>query len=161
MQLGNSHLFVDVDLVEVSNALSEWSWFLKGEWTPLSVSAVGDVFLENQTGKVFRLDTGVAELEAVAPSVAAFHEALQFPASLQEWLLAPVVAELQSQGKTLGHGQCYGFTILPIFREGSYRAENRFMLSALEHIRITGDMHSQLKDVPNGQAIKIKVKVTE
>ena len=157
MHSKNSHLFADVDLGEVLAALSEWSWFLKGKWSPLSVSAVGDVFLENKSGQVFRLDTGVAELEPVAPSIAAFHEALHSPTSVREWLLAPLVEELQSEGKTLGQGQCYGFTILPVFQEGSYRAENRFMLSALEHVRFTGDMHRQIQDLSDGDKVRIKV----
>jgi hypothetical protein len=155
MQFKSPHLFADVDLGEVGAALSEWSWLLKGEWSPLLVSASGDVFLKNKSGQVFRLDTGGGELESVAFTVEAFYEGLQLPNSEHEWLLAPVVEELRLQGKTLSQGQCYGFTILPIFKEGSYGAKNRFVLSALEHIRFTGDMHSRLQDVPDGQPVQL------
>jgi type VI secretion system (T6SS) immunity protein Tdi1 len=157
MQSKNSYLFADVDLGEVRTALSEWSWFLKGKWSPLLVSAVGDVFLENETGQVFRLDTGTGEIEPVASTVSAFSEALQSPASERDWLLAPVIDELRSQGKTLGRGQCYGFTILPVFKEGSYKAANRFVISALEHIRVTGNMHLQIKDLADGDKVRIRV----
>lgn len=155
MRSKNSHLFADIELEEIRISLAEWSWLLKDEWSPLLVSAVGDVFLQNQTGQVCRLGTGAGELLFVAATVAEFYEALESPASQREWLLAPVVDELRIQGRALGQGQCYGFTILPIFQEGSYTAENRFVLSVQEHIGFTGDMHSQLQDVSDGQAVEI------
>lgn len=157
MQLENSYLCADVDLDEVRKALKAWSWFLKGNWSPILVSAVGDIFLQFESGEIFRLDAGAGELEFIAPSVSAFQGAMQFTKSSREWFLAPVVDELRLQGKTLARGQCYGFTVLPVFKEGSYKAENRFILGALEHIRYTGDMHLQIKDLRDGDRVSIEV----
>lgn len=124
---------------------------------PLWVSAAGDVFLTNAAGSVARLDTGSGTLEDVAASVREIEAMLADLNGADELLLTPVISELRRGGKLLASGQCYGFTILPIFREGSYKAENRFMLSDLEHIRYTGAMHLKLKEVPDDQSVEVKV----
>ena len=68
--------------------------------------------------------------------------------------MAPVVNELRQQGKVLEAGPCYGFTILPIFNEGSDGAANHFALSAAGHIRFTRDLHRPLRD---GTTVKIRI----
>ena len=155
MQRIKSHLIADIQIDDIAESLSEWSWLLCDAWSPLLVSAVGDVFLIGSTGAVARLDTGVASLEQVAETLDEFKKAVDDPAIAAEWFLEPVVNELQSRGKRLRPGQCYGFTILPIFKEGSYTAENRFCLAAAEHIRLTVHMLSQLRDVPDGGSVRI------
>jgi hypothetical protein len=157
MQLTKPHLIADVQMNDVANSLSGWSWLLGGAWSPLLVSAVGDVFLINSAGAIARLDTGSASLEKVAENLEHFERALGDPATVPDWFLEPVVDELRSQGKRLGPGECYGFTVLPIFKGGSYTAGNRFCLAAKEHIRLTGDVHSQLRDVADGGRVRIEV----
>jgi hypothetical protein len=157
MTLPKPHLAADVSLPEIAVALSDWSWFLGDGWTPWLVSAVGDVFLINPAGEITRLDTGIADVETVAPTREAFETTIADPDILADWFLEPVVDELRKQGKVLEPGQCYGFTILPIFNEGSYGAANRFALGAAEHIRLTGDLHRQLREVPDGATVQIRV----
>ncbi len=157
MQPAISHLVSEVDLNQVSAALSAWSWLLgEGVWSPLLVSAAGDVFLANTDG-VFHLDTGSGTLEKIAESENGFKDLLLDPLLARDWLLAPVVDELRAAGMELEPGQCYGFTILPVFVEGSYKADNRFVLSVAEHLRITGSIHSQIKDVADGDKVRIEV----
>src|SRR4051812_26085800 len=134
------HLFVEVDLAEVGAALADWAWRIGTSWAPLGMSAAGDVFVTDAAGQVARLDTGNAELQILADSVVAFESACADPAKVRDWFLVPVVEELRASGKVLAPEQCYGFTILPIFKEGSYAARNRFALSAIEHIRVTADL---------------------
>jgi hypothetical protein len=158
LAFAKSHLLADVDMQDVVNSIAEWSWLLDGNWSPIVVSAAGDVFLADSTGAVARLDTGVGTLEWLAETREAFEAALSDQSTVADWFLEPVVNELRSQGKQLKRGQCYGFTILPIFSEGSYEAANRFCLTATEHIRFTGAMHLQLKDMADGETVRIEVQ---
>ena len=156
MQLEKSHLVADVALEDVRAGLSAWSWLLEdGSWRPLFVGAAGDVFLANSEG-VFRLDTGVGELERIADNESRFQKSLSDPVLAHDWLLEPVVDELRANGKELGPGQCYSFTILPVFEEGSYKAENRFVLPVVEHLRVTGDIHSKIKGLMDGDKVQIQ-----
>jgi len=157
MRRVESHLVADVDLEHVRSALADWGWLIGNEWSPILLSAVGDAFLVNSSGRIARLDTGSGKLELIARSLREFEGAWVKPSVLDEWFLTPVVEALRTAGKTLGPNECYGFTVLPIFAEGSYAADNRFVLNALEHIRFTADMHRQLKDVKDGELVEIKV----
>jgi hypothetical protein len=157
-QLANPYLLADVELDAVASSLSGWSWLIGGGWTALVVSAVGDVFLVNPAGAIARLDTGAGRLEKLAETLGEFEAALDDPTIVAEWFLEGVVDELRVGGKCLNRGQCYGFTILPIFEGRSYMSENRFPVSATEHIRFTGDMHLQLRDVSDGDSVEIVVR---
>jgi hypothetical protein len=158
MPLDRSRFVATVDLALVRAALSDWSWLLReGAWDPILVSAAGDVFLVGDSGEVFRLDTGGGELTRIAESRADFEAALEDCALAKDWLLTPVVEELLESGRGLGRGQCYGFSILPVFKEGSYGAVNRFPLSGVEHVGVTGNLHGQLQSFSDGQKIRLSV----
>jgi hypothetical protein len=72
-----------------------------------------------------------------------------------DWLLEPVVDELRANGMELEPGQCYSFTVLPVFAEGSYEADNRFVPSVAEHLQITGSIHFQIKGLADGDKVRI------
>ena len=147
-----------VDLGEVRSALSEWSWLLREDaWNPVLVSAAGDVFLARASGEIFRLDTGSGELARIADTAAEFEASLEDPELAENLLLTPVIEELLDSGRALAPGQCFGFTILPVFEEGSYAADNRFPLSAIEHVRVTGDIHAQIQGVDDGQQVRLSI----
>ena len=159
MQLDRSRFVATVDLQAVRAALSEWSWLLRREdaWEPVLVSVSGDVFMAHDSGEVFWLDTGAGKVSRICASVAEFEASLEDRKTASDWLLVPVVEELLSSGRSLAPGQCFGFTILPVFKEGSYAARNRFALSALEHVRVTGDLHNQIQGLEDGQQVRLSV----
>ena len=158
MPLDRSRFVASVDLHAVRSALSEWSWLLReGVWDPLLVSASGDVFLARDSREIFHLDTGSGALTCIAGTVAEFEASLEDAEVAKNLLLTPVVEELLNSGRSLAHGQCFGFTILPVFKEGSYAAANRFPLSAVEHLRVTGDLHSQIQGMEDGQQVRLSV----
>jgi hypothetical protein len=156
MQPCKPHLTAEVALDAVTEALHAWRWLLGAAWSPLLVSAAGDVFLINSAGSIARLDTGVGTLEIVADTRDDFEAALNNPAVIADWFLQPVVDELRAHGKRLSCGQCYGFTILPIFKEGDYGAGNRYCLDAMEYLRFTGDIHQKLHNVPDAERVHIQ-----
>jgi len=121
------------------------------------MSAVGDIFVEGANGQVSWLDTGVGSLSVIAESRAVFDVTASSSAHLDDWFLQPVVTELRAKGMLLGHNQCYGFTILPMFREGSYGAANRFVLNAMEHLRVTADIIRQTRSLRDGEAVELHV----
>jgi hypothetical protein len=157
MRLVDPVLLASVSLADVEDALRDWRWLHTDLGRPILVSAVGDVFVESATGEVSRLDTGVGSLCFIAESRAAFDAMASNFANLEDWFLRSVVSELRAKGILLGHNQCYGFKILPMFREGSYGATNRFVLNALEHIRFTADVVRQARSLRDGETVRIRV----
>jgi hypothetical protein len=150
-------LLASVSLADVEEALRDWQCLHADLGRPILMSAVGDVFVEDAKGQVSRLDTGVGSISLVAESRAVFDVAASNSSNLDEWFLRHVVTELRSKGMLLDQNQCYGFTILPMFREGSYGATNRFVLNATEHLRFTADIIRQTRSLRDGETIKLRV----
>lgn len=140
-----------------------WQWLIPGPWQPLVSSMFGGLFLEQATGGVFWLETGTGEIERVAASAREFNDFLAserdaaWQERVDEWFLPGFVQALHDAGKKPASGQCYGFTILPIFAEGRYEIDNVFILSAHEWLSFTGFMHEQIRDVPDGGKVVLKV----
>ena len=151
------HLVVDLDVAAVERALADWRWLIGPSARPLYVTAAGDVILIEDDGRVLLLDTGGGAVEPLAESQEGFERALSDSSHLDDWLSASLAGRLRQRGVTLDPGQCYGYAVLPVFAEGSYGPDNRRVLSALEHLSFTADVHKQIRDLPDGATIRFDV----
>jgi hypothetical protein len=120
-------------------------------------SAIGDVFLQLPAGTVWWLSTATGSLEQIAGSEADFTAKLA-GGQVDEWFLPGLVEALQSNGKYLLPGECYSYTTLPVFAEGSFSVENMFPLGAEEHFGVTGHIMKQIRGVPDGAEVSIRVE---
>jgi hypothetical protein len=139
-----------------TDLLAPWRWLLGGHPRLLGWSSSGDLFVTDAPGAVFRLDTGGGELELVAASPNDFRHGLQSPEHAEDQLLLSVVRQFEARHGPLRPNECLGFTTLPILG-GTYTIENRFRLSVAEHVAVTGDLHRQLRDLPDGTQVSIKI----
>src|ERR1700761_7235392 len=137
-------------------AADAWTWFVPEPWTPIFSSALGDIFLKKKSGEVFWLDCGGGRIECVADNERAFADMLGTELT-EEWFLPGLIEKLRQSGKVLAPGKCYSFTILPVFAEGKYVPENMFVCAAKSHFMLTGDIHRQIRDTPNGSKVTIKI----
>lgn len=127
-------------------------------WEPIICSMVAGMFLETPNNGVLWLDTGTGLVEQVAQSRAHFEEIVRSsPDLVDEWFLPPLVERLHAAGKKPSEGECYGFTIPPVFAEGKYDADNILVLPVREQLVGMADIHRQLNDVQDGVSIQLKV----
>jgi hypothetical protein len=105
---------------------------------------------------IWRLDTGEGEPEHVAESPMEFEHTLRDPDTVDDLLLLPVVRAFEALHGPLGDGRCLGFTTLPVFG-GTYRVENRYAVSVTDHAGATGEIHRQIRDLPDGARVRLKV----
>lgn len=152
------NLVIAPDAAAIATLLDAWGWLLPCDIRPLMFSAIGDMFYEDGAGTVFWLDTGRGEITRIADNTAEFR-ALMETEEAEYWLLPKLIAEAVAAGKVLAPGQCYGFAILPVFAEGEYAADNLAALPAWEVYGLSGDIHRQIRDMPDGG--KVRIRVTE
>lgn len=139
-------------------ACKAWSWLVPEPWEPIVCSMVAGIFLEKATGEVHWLDTGTGLVEHVASTRVQFEEIIRSSSDLvDEWFLPLLVERLHAAGKRPTAGECYGFTILPIFAEGKYDTDNMFVVPVREQVVGIADIHRQLNVLPEGASVKIKV----
>ena len=136
----------------------DWLWLVGKDKRPILISAIGDLFLEDESKKIYWLDTGAGNLELIADNIQDFQEKLQNNELANEWLLINLVINLKESGKILDEGQIYTYKILPVLG-GEYTVDNFEPTDIEVHFSVTGQLHRQIKDLPPGTKINnIKFK---
>lgn len=139
-------------------AAKAWSWLVPQPWEPIICSMVGGLFLETPRSGVLWLDTGTGSVEQVTQSRLHFEEIVRSsPDFVDEWFLPPLVERPHAAGKRPSEGECYGFTILPVFAEGKYDTDNMFVLPVSEQLVGMADIHRQLIDLSDGALVQVKL----
>ncbi len=141
---------------DTPDLLAQWRWLLGGHPHLRGWSAAGDFFYADESGQIWRLDPGRGDAECVAESDATFVQLLADATAAEEILLLPVVREFEARHGPLGANQCLGFTTLPVFG-GAYTADNRYALPVEEYAAVTGEVHRQIRDLPDGARVRFDV----
>ena len=139
---------------ETPDLLASWRW-LVGEQPQLhGWSSSGDLFYVDAHGAVWWLETGGGSTERAAESRAAFEAVLRDPEAGGSLLLAPVVHAWEEAHGKLATDRCLGFLTLPVLG-GAYTIDNRVALPIVEHAGLTGEVHCQIRDLPDGATVRI------
>jgi hypothetical protein len=118
-------------------------------------SSLGDVFFQQGSSEVYWLDAGTAQITRVAASREEFLELLGSERA-DEWFMAHLIEELKVAGKGLQPDYCYTYVTLPIFKEGKYEVSNLNPVPAVEHFSLTGAIHRQIRELPDGANVSLK-----
>ncbi|MBN9524093.1 DUF1851 domain-containing protein [bacterium] len=147
---------IDLGDTDWSGALASWSWLLPETVTLWLVNRFADLFVVLADGSVHMLDVGAGTFNRVAASRDEFCTRIDDTETAAEWLMIPLVDRLVEAGVRLGPGQCYGFKTPPILG-GDYAIENVGPLPVADYLGACGAIHAQLKDLPDGSQVELKV----
>ena len=137
--------------------LTPWAELLPKNSSPWLLSRFGELFMEQADGRIGMLQISGFQYLVVAEYKQDFEEWLTDPDKLTEWFLAPLVDHLVSAGKSLPTGKCYSF-ITPLGLGGQLTEENVMIIPIKEHFGCFGDIFQQIKNMPNGTQIELKVQ---
>lgn len=158
MRITWNELTVSLDNVDFDDILSDWRWLVGQEYTPVLISALGDLFLRHDDGRIFWLNVGWGQLLEVAASAAEFKQFMVQPSNAAEWFVPTLVGDILSSGKKLGSGECFSYQIPPAFG-GEIEPDNFEPTNMSVHFSILGQIHEQVKDLPEGASIgEIKIR---
>lgn len=153
MSVGWSSLTFEPTDDAIEQLAEAWAWRIKDPFRPVLFSTLGDMFFARDDGAVWWLNTGTAELTRVADSIEHFQEQLATDIA-DEWFLPALIEKLQAAGKMREAGECYTYVTLPIFSEGKYEVDNLNPVSAAEHFELTGHIHRQIAELPDGAKVR-------
>lgn len=157
MKITWSDLTIDPQGLDAASLLDEWRWLVPRHLEPVVISALGDLFLQDQQGRIFWLDTGWGQLTEVARDFEDFEKQLQDHETATEWFIPQLVGDLMAKGKELGQGQCFGFVVPPVLG-GEIALDNFEPIDVAVHVGVLGQIHRQVKDLPPGTPIgKIEI----
>jgi hypothetical protein len=137
--------------VPYGELLEYWRWLVDESFSPILLSAMGDLFLSSADGTIYRLDTALGRLERIADDRAAFESAALRPENLVTWFRANLLETLR-ETVNLKPGQCYGYRIPPLL-SGKIEAENFEPTSLGIHFGILGQVADQVRATGTGQKI--------
>ena len=156
MKITWDDLKVNHSNIDNKSLLESWHWLIGNDKTPVLISSIGDVFLEDKNEKYYWLNVGEGIIEKVAENKTEFRDKLNNNEIVSEWFLVELVAELIKLGMVLTPNKLYGYKKLPILG-GKYEPEN-FELTDIEvHFELSGQIHRQVKDLPKGTKVNIKI----
>jgi hypothetical protein len=158
MRVTWNELTVSPDGLDLDGLLTEWRW-LANEWfQPVVITALGDLFLRHDDGRIFWLEAGWGRLTEVAASAEEFKRLMVQPENANEWFALQLVGNLLTSGIRLGPGECFGYKVPPVL--GGEVNLNNFEPTDLQvHFGILGQIHRQVKDLPHGTPIgEIKIE---
>jgi len=140
-----------------SEILSQWHWLLPREFTLWLVNRYGDAFLVTESGTVLMLDVGGGSIKQVADTREDFIHKIDEGNNANDWLVIPLVDRCVSAGLTLGNGQCYSYRVPPLLG-GDYTVENTEVVNLEVHYSVYAQIHEQIKDLPDGTKIELKMR---
>lgn len=143
---------IDIYSLNWSNLLDDWAWLLQKNYSPILVTAFGDMFLRDENGRVDFLDLISGKLTQVADSVEEMQQLINVRENQVEWLMIEVFAALQTQGVYFGEGQCYSFIQPPVLG-GQLEPDNIEVTDIYTHVSLAGQIHRQVKDLSAGTKI--------
>jgi hypothetical protein len=136
-------------------ALEAWAWIDLSAKRPLFTSLFGDVFFESDEG-CWWLDVGRGQLTREWDDRAQMDTVLGTAAGEDEYLLAPLAERAAVAGLILTEDEIYDFATPPVLG-GEYAIENLKPLPFEVALHLSGQIHEQIRDLPDGAQVKIEL----
>jgi hypothetical protein len=156
MNLTINHLIRDMTKVDQADLLSCWQWKLKDEMRILMITNLGDLFLEGTDGYIYRLLTDGGEMIKIANSKSEFEDLLKEEKNIDNWLLPLLMEKLINADLTLKENEVYSPIKMAILG-GNYDVSNFLPTDMSVHFAFTGQISEQVKDLPDGTPVNIKI----
>ncbi len=142
----------DLDWLDV---LEPWGDILPDAFTVWFANRLGEPILVFDDDTVHRLDLEGGELEKIATSRDALAEAIEAGPNANLWLRANEIDRATTAGRPLEAGECYGYR-QPLVLGGRPDGENLCIRTVAEYISFLGQMHAQIRDLPDGAEVDIR-----
>ena len=126
--------------------LKDWSWLLQG-YKVLGGGPLGDLILEKGE-QHFWFDINSGKLQSVDAT---------WPNLPEDFYMANFVKKLEDLGLTIGSNQVFAFKIPPIAGGKFDELDNIYVGNWEEYNGWMASFHYQVKDLPNGAQIRLKV----
>jgi hypothetical protein len=155
-----AHLLAKTNGVDLQSLLSDWRWLVPENLKPTVITALGDLFLCDEAGKVHFLDTLYGELKQAANSQAEFEQFCEDRDFRRKYFQSFFVMEMRKIHGELEMGQCYSCDIPPTLG-GQLHSEEFERTNLATHFSVLGQLHRQTKQLPAGTKIDRINRVSE
>ena len=146
-------LTINPQSINTESLLEDWEWLLKENSRVVLITAMGDLFLQGESGAIYFLDVCSGTLKAVCENGQEFEDSLSNVTFVTEHFYPSLIFDYRKNGLTLNEGECYSHKQFLVLG-GKDTIENIEPTNAEVHISMLGQIHYKLKDLPAGTVIK-------
>ena len=158
MPITMNDLTISPQGIDFDSLLAEWSWAMPEPLRPVLLTAMGDAFAQGDSGAVYFIDMVVGEIRGVADDGESFQSLLGDSDFVTDHMFPDRVVELRKAGMTLQPREVYSHKQLLVLG-GDDELENVETTDVSVHIGIHGQVHRQVKDLPEGTPVsQIKIQ---
>jgi hypothetical protein len=133
-----------------------WGWTGLDPAEVVATNAFGNVIVRATDGTYWRICPEEWSCEQVARSAKEFADLCCEEGFRTDWEMTRLVELARQQFGPLPEGRCYCLKLAAVIG-GKYDAANLGTISLDELISFSGDMAEQIKDVPDGGQVEIKL----
>jgi hypothetical protein len=146
-----------VDHLDVERLLADWRLLCPGRMTLTARNVFGDLFLADESGRLFRLDVAVRKLTRVADSEAQFRDLAESYEKREDWFAEADEQAFAARGLKPEGTQCIGFSVPLVFAE-SGSPDTPYVADLYERVSFLGNLNQQISSLPDGAKVNIHVK---
>lgn len=141
---------------QYEHALQTWMWIGLEDKAPVFASPFGDIFLDSEDG-VWLLDIVDGKLNQLWADLDECVSALNTAAGQQDWLRADLTTAALSKGLRPKSSQILDLAV-PAAVGGELTVDNVHVMDFVTAVGMAGQLHDQLRFVPEGATIRIAVQ---
>ena len=133
-----------------------WGWIGIDPIEVIAENDFGNLILKDSEAKFWRLCPEDVYCEIIANSVEEYNELVKDLEFNEDWFMESIVAEANKRLGPLKDGYKY-YLVIPGILGGEYRGSNIQSVPFHEVIRYSGAIGLQVKDLPDGAEVNLKV----
>lgn len=145
-------LTISPDGIDFNSLLEHWEWAMPEPMRPVLLTAMGDAFAQGESKAVYFVDVVGGEIRPVADDGASFQKLLEDREFVTDHMYPARIVELRKGGLTLQPREVYSHTQLLVLG-GKDDVDNIETTDVSVHIGIHGQVHRQVRDLPEGTPI--------
>jgi hypothetical protein len=146
-----------VEHLSVERLLSNWRWLCPEPVGLIARNTFGDLFLQKESGKVFKLDVSIEQLSEIAASEDEFRAMSAMAEKRQQWFGEADELAAAERGLSPNALQCIAFKT-PLVFAGSGTPDNVYIADLYEQVSFLGDLNRQISGLADGTKVRLNVK---
>lgn len=140
----------------VEEIKESWGWIGINPVEVIGENDFGNLMIKDTDGKFWRLCPEDVYCEIVAQNQEELDTLSKDQEFLEDWYMRALVDVAQDKLGPLEEGEKY-YLVIPGALGGEYGIDNIKTAPLVEIIRYSGDVGKQIKDLPDGAQVKLKV----
>lgn len=125
----------------------------------IQANEFGNIIFKTEKGDYWRICPEELSCEKIASTESELNQSMHNQEFIEDWRMESLVKLAKSELGDLAEDEKYCLKI-PAVIGGTYSKENLGKINFKELIAFSGDLAFQIKDLPDGQKIKLKIITT-